>query len=323
MRDRRTKELAKAWQILVKAWPVPHEMLTRLRHDVGALRVAGEHRSETGFVATALPSVRLFWADRPVARAPLSYDPGIAIIVSGRKTGFVEDRRIDYGPGQYLAVGLPLYFECETLATPSDPLLGVFLRADPTELQSLADGLAPPSPRSLPPEAGLGVEPLPIGPSLMEAVARLVRQLQDPTEASLLGPNTLREVFFYGLQDAHGRVLLSQTRATRPEARVAALLRELDARPEGASGVNSLAEAAGMSPATFHRHFKAVTGYSPLQYQKRKRLMRAKNHLVLDGFGVAETAHAVGYASVAQFSRDFSAHFGIPPSRASAYPYPV
>ena len=297
--------------------------LCDLFHTVSALRAAQGQASDTGFIATALPSVHLFWANKHVARAPLSYAPGIAVIVSGRKTGFVDDRRIEYGPGQYLSIGLPLYFECETTAMQSTPLLGVFLGAALTELQSLAEGLADCDLPCLPAQPGIGVEPLEMGPSLLEALTRLVRQLQNPDEASLLGPNTLREVFFHALQDTHGRILLSQTRVTRPEARVAALLRRLDCQPHPPSDVNSLAEAAGMSPATFFRHFKSVTGYTPLQYLKRKRLMKAKNHLVFDGFGVAETAHAVGYASVAQFSRDFSAHFGMPPSHADAYPYPV
>lgn len=298
-------------------------MLSDLRMAVEALRRALGQPSETGFVATALPEVHLFWSDRPVARAPLSYAPGIAVIVSGRKIGFLEDKRIAYGPGQYLAIGLPLYFECETSATAAEPLLGLFLSAEPKALQRLADGMADCGPPCLPAEPRLGVEPLDAGPPLLEAVTRLARQLQTPVEARLLGPNTLTEVFFHALQDAQGQVLLSQTRATRPEARVAALLRELDRRPPEVSDVNALAEAAGMSPATFYRHFKAVTGYSPRQYQKRKRLMKAKNHLVFDGFGVAETARAVGYASVAQFSRDFRAYFGTPPSRADSYPYPL
>lgn len=297
-------------------------MLESLRAHVSALRAA-RPGGGTGFVPTALPSVSLFWADAPIGRAPLSYSPGIAVIVSGRKTGYVDARRFTYGPGQYLAVGLPLYFECETVASELEPLLGVFLGFDPKELQHMAAGLAAHHLSRLPAQPTLGIEPLTIGTPMLEAVTRLAGQLRHPDEAALLGPNTLREVFFHALKDPHGRVLLGQFGGTRPEARVAALLRTLDVAPERFPSVETLAEAAGMSPASLHRHFKAVTGVSPLQYQKRKRLMRAKSLLVFDRLGVAETAHAVGYASAAQFSRDFTAYFGTPPSRADAYPYPA
>jgi methylphosphotriester-DNA--protein-cysteine methyltransferase len=35
-----------------------------------------------------------------------------------------------------------------------------------------------------------------------------------------------------------------------------------------------------MSPASFHRHFKAATAMSPLQYQKQIRLQTARARLV-------------------------------------------
>lgn len=64
-----------------------------------------------------------------------------------------------------------------------------------------------------------------------------------------------------------------------------------------------------MSNATFHRRFKAATGLPPVQHLKRKRLMHEKSLLLHSKLGVAETAHSIGYASAAQFSRDFSAYF--------------
>ncbi|MBV7395896.1 AraC family transcriptional regulator [Mameliella sediminis] len=298
-------------------------MNDELRTRLTALRDAQDRKARIGFVETGVPSVRLFWADAPVARAPLSYAPGIAIIVSGRKIGFFGDRRIEYGPGQYLAVGLPLYFECETVASPEEPLIGIFLSADPEDLRSLAAELSEHDLPTLPPQSGLGIEPLAMPGSMGEALARLARQLCSPAEAAVLSPGTLREIFFHALLDRHGRALLSQLHGNRPEARIARVLRDLDGTGEAFAGVSDLARATGMSAASFHRHFKAVTGLPPLQYLKRKRLMQAKSLLVHNGMGVAETAHAVGYASPAQFSRDFSAFFGLPPSLAAETAYPA
>ena len=41
-----------------------------------------------------------------------------------------------------------------------------------------------------------------------------------------------------------------------------------------------LALAANMSPATFHRQFKSVTGMTPLQYQKQLRLHEARRLMI-------------------------------------------
>ncbi|WP_050931847.1 helix-turn-helix transcriptional regulator [Aestuariivita boseongensis] len=68
-----------------------------------------------------------------------------------------------------------------------------------------------------------------------------------------------------------------------------------------------------MSSSAFFEHFKAVTGTSPLPYQKELRLLRA--HEVLRGTNgkVSDIAFAVGYESTAQFSREYARKFGGPP----------
>jgi AraC-like DNA-binding protein len=76
-----------------------------------------------------------------------------------------------------------------------------------------------------------------------------------------------------------------------------------------------LASLAGMSESTFHRHFRAVTRMTPIQYQKAVRLQEARLALVSGGRDVAEVAHAVGYDSASQFSREYRRHFGTPPGR--------
>lgn len=82
--------------------------------------------------------------------------------------------------------------------------------------------------------------------------------------------------------------------------------------------MEALAEEAAMSLSAFHRHFKAVTNLSPLQYQKQLRLLQARTLLVAAGYGVTRAAHEVGYESPTQFSREYARAFGQPPSRDAA-----
>ncbi len=282
------------------------ERLRRLRHEAGT--------TQPGFSATRLPGAQVFWSDHPIPRVPLYYDPGIAVIVSGRKTGFLNGATFVYGAGSYLAVGLPVCFDCETEATPDEPMVGIFLHAEQAMLRELAAGLAETDSASCATPVTLGVEPLPLSPAMLDAVSRLATQLCDHAQAQLLAPATLREVFFHALQDRHGRVLMAQTRPDRPEARIAALLRRLDRDPCRDRNVEQMAAETGMSPATFYRRFREAFGVSPLQYLKRRRLLRARSLLSDQGASVAEAAHATGYTSAAHFSRDFRATFGRPPS---------
>ena len=66
---------------------------------------------------------------------------------------------------------------------------------------------------------------------------------------------------------------------------------------------------------SLHRHFKAVTAMSPLQYQKQVRLQEARNLLLSRGRDMAAIGFAVGYDSPSQFSREYSRLFGQPPGR--------
>ena len=65
-----------------------------------------------------------------------------------------------------------------------------------------------------------------------------------------------------------------------------------------------------MSPSSFHQHFKAVTGMTPIQYQRRIRLQEARKSLLFDSIDIGEASFRVGYQSHSQFSKDYRKYFG-------------
>ena len=95
-------------------------------------------------------------------------------------------------------------------------------------------------------------------------------------------------------------------------ARAVAVIRAEFAKP---LPVDQLAAIAGMSPSAFHHHFRNVTSMTPLQFQKRLRLLEARRLLLADGVTASSAAFAVGYQSVSQFTRDYRRMFGLPPVR--------
>ena len=82
--------------------------------------------------------------------------------------------------------------------------------------------------------------------------------------------------------------------------------------------VDRLAAVAGMSPSSFHHHFRAVTSLSPLQFQKRLRLIEARRLMMSEGASAGGAAYAVGYESVSQFTREYGRMFGLPPVKDTA-----
>jgi AraC-like DNA-binding protein len=69
-----------------------------------------------------------------------------------------------------------------------------------------------------------------------------------------------------------------------------------------------------MSIPSFHSHFKAITKMSPMQYIKSTRLHQARLLMVRNELTAEAAAHAVGYASPSQFSREFRRLFGLTPA---------
>ena len=82
--------------------------------------------------------------------------------------------------------------------------------------------------------------------------------------------------------------------------------------------VEPLALMSQMSVAAFYRHFKSVTAMTPIQYQKRLRLLRARWLLLFDTLDATSIAYAVGYESASQFNREYARLFGLPPARDAA-----
>lgn len=75
-----------------------------------------------------------------------------------------------------------------------------------------------------------------------------------------------------------------------------------------------LAELAGFSTSHFAARFKAVTGYSVIEYVKRLRMARARQLLIISDHSIAGIAAEVGYRDPFYFSRHFRAVNGQSPS---------
>jgi transcriptional regulator GlxA family with amidase domain len=98
-------------------------------------------------------------------------------------------------------------------------------------------------------------------------------------------------------------------------SRIAKAIRQLRRDFRTPIRLPELAKTAGMSATSFHHHFKAVTGTTPLQYQKDLRLIAARALLAEQRQTVTEAAFATGYESPTHFSRDYRRKFGRSPGR--------
>ena len=294
------------------------EVLEKLKEHYG-------FGSGSSYVDTHINSVRFFWSTEHVERAPLIYNAGFVIVLQGHKTGFLRDKVFEYDPDHYLVLSVPIAFECETSASESEPLLGLFVDIDMAELNGIlglinGDEAAAGGPHPVK-TLELGISPVRMSGPMRESLGRLLAILCSEEQSRILGPGVLKEFLYHSLTDGHRESLRALVAENSRGERISRSIRRIRENYSQNLSIDELADEAGMSLSVYHRAFKAVTGASPHQYLKTTRLHRAKAMILSSEYSVAEAADRVGYASAAHFSREFKKHFGVPPkdARSSGY----
>lgn len=266
---------------------------------------------QEGYNLTVLPDVRFLRSNRPMMRVPVLYEPGIVIVVQGRKRGFLGNDVYLYDAQHYLMVSVPVPFTMETDASASEPMLAIYLRLDfslAAKLMLELDGqgvIAATSPRSM-------MSSL-MDDAMRSSVLRFLQVMSNPIEAEILGPAMVREIYYRVLTGPQGETMRSALNMQGQFGKVAKALQKLHAEYDSNLDVTVLAREAGMSIPTFHSHFKTVTDTSPMQYLKSTRLHQARLLMLRNNLTASAASAQVGYESVSQFSREFKRLFGLSP----------
>lgn len=283
----------------------PNAHRERLASLLGEIAVA------EGMQSTPIEGVDVFRATEPVPRAPIVYLPRILIVAQGRKRAFLGGETYQYDPYNYLVLAVPLPAECETEATPEEPLFLLAIHVEPAMVGEMLLELDEPSSVAPTPR---GISSTPLNEEIAGAVIRLLECLKKPSDCRILGRQIVREIVYRVLQGEQGGGLKALASRDDHFARIARVLRQVHADYARQFSVEELARKAGMSLAAFHHYFKLVTTCSPLQYLKRIRLDHAKRLMAHEGFNASTAARAVGYESPSQFSREFKRLYGLTPA---------
>ena len=284
-----------------------------MRDTLDQLRDIVDRHAVRSRQPSALPRVALYKDE--AAPQPVSgvYLPMMALILRGSKEIAIGDQRLRYDPASYFIATVELPASgCVRLNQPDETYLAVSLELEGDRLTPLLTE-AP----HLPPAADPAFAVNPVTSELLDAWLRLLRLLDEPRDIAVLAPLCEQEILYRLLQGPQGSMLRQITRADSRLSRVRRAIALIRARYDQPLRIEALAEHAGMSPASLHRHFRSATAMSPLQYQKSLRLQEARR-LIASGREVAASAYAVGYESASQFSREYARMFGAPPSHDSS-----
>jgi AraC-like DNA-binding protein len=241
-------------------------------------------------------------------------EPLLVVMAQGGKRLLLGDEVFEYRAGQCLVVTADLPVTGHFDASPAVPSLALGLVLRPTAIAPLL--LEAPIRRwSRSTDDRPAIATGEAGADLLDAVARLLRLLDHPEDAPVLAPLIEREILWRLLTGPHGGMIRQIGLADSGLSHVSQAIRWIRDNYAEPMRIEDLARLAGMSPSAFHRHFRAVTTMSPLQFQKRIRLQEARSLLVAGAGDVAGVGHLVGYDSPTQFNREYRRLFGAPPGQ--------
>ncbi|MDE1150229.1 MAG: AraC family transcriptional regulator [Azospirillaceae bacterium] len=274
-------------------------------------RYADAHADVGGVARTPIPGLTLIRATAPSALQYAISRPLACLVVQGTKHVTMGDQAYTFSGGDSLLItaDVPTVSQV-TRASLGAPYLSLVLDLDLPLIAALAVEMKAAADES--DTAPVRVEPT--DGEVAGAALRLLRLLDRPASVPVLQAQMVREMHYWLLAGRHGPAIRRLGPPDGHVQRVARAVAVLRAEFAQVLPIERLAAVAGMSPSSFHQHFRAVTSLSPLQFQKRLRLIEARR-LMLAGESPANAAFAVGYESVPHFTREYGRLFGLSPAR--------
>jgi AraC-like DNA-binding protein len=269
--------------------------------------------------ATALEGVRICRADRALSSGPSMSGLVLAVVAQGSKRLATGNHVHEYRAGQYLvaSVDLPVtgYF---VDAAPGRPALGFGMTLEPAVITELLLQAGPGDLPQVPGTARPGIAVSDAPDELLDAIVRLLRLLDRPRDRAALAPLIKREILWRLMTGEQGDAVRQLGLADSSLSHVTRAVRWIRGNYARPFRVEDLARLSGLSVSAFHKNFQAVTGMTPIRFQKHIRLQAARLLLANNPNDVTGVGQRVGYGSPSQFSREYRRFFGEPPSRDAA-----
>lgn len=281
-----------------------------------SIRLYTEGTDGSDPIPTAIEGLRFLRSNHAGRPGYCLFKPALYMTMQGAKWATFSEKRYKFAAGHGLMVAVDVPSRGTVAdASPQNPYLGLEFELDFAIMQGVAEEINLAFTVSGKAQAR-GAFVLELDRQLLDCARRALRLLETPEAIPTLYPGIMREVCYWLLTGPTGaQVSQIMTMANGHDQRIIQAIHTVRDKLRETIHVVDLAIAANMSPATFHRQFKSVTGMTPVQYQKQLRLHEARRLLIFSNATVGSAALDVGYASVSQFSREYARVFGSSPRR--------
>jgi AraC-like DNA-binding protein len=278
------------------------------------LQIIEKHTPEDGTHDTQVPGLRLIRVSRASEPVYSVYEPSLCIVAQGSKMVFLGQEVYQYDPSSYLTASVHLPITGQVTEASGDmPYFSLQILFDMSQIidviQSSGDALRVGTGTSR------GMKVSRINDTLLDAILRLAKLVENPQDIPVLAPSAMREIIYRVLQNDNNASLKQFAIIGSHAQQISGVVEKLNREFAQPLRVDELAAEARMSASSLYDYFKEVTGMSPIQFQKQIRLQEARRLLFSGSIDAAEAAFQVGYESPSHFSREYARMFGLPPVR--------
>ena len=164
-----------------------------------------------GYQTTYNDQITLFRSTDYHKQCPVMYEPGIYILLSGRKVAQINNHPVNYGPDKLLIVTSAYPVECEAFSTQEESLCGIYIKLDQNTVYKTMELL-----KSNGYQVSDDSENYPIGFGVSEktsrlsaCISRLLQALHDELETAALVQGILEELYFHLFTSEQGQLLVN------------------------------------------------------------------------------------------------------------------
>jgi AraC-like DNA-binding protein len=258
---------------------------------------------------SGIPRLALMVGAAPRMELDAVYEPMLNFVLQGGKRITIGTQVLDYDPERYFIISIDVPASGQIKGGPGAlPYAALALTLDLPTITDLAADLPANNDHGAP---AFSVSP--VTPEMTDAWLRMARLMARPHEVTVLAPLIEREILFRALEGPQGWMLRQIANKNSRLSRMRDTIGWLRQHYTEQLKVDDLADRAGMSTSAFHRQFKSTTAHSPLQFQKRLRLLEARQMLTTAAASVTAVSYTVGYESPSQFGREYLRMFGCSP----------
>lgn len=275
------------------------------------IKIVEELSLNEGVNNTLVPNLTIRKHSGPITAHSI-FKPLFCLNLQGYKEIDLGDDHYHYGPGQYILASSELALTGRVLdVSAKKPFYGIIIDIDPLLIVEVLKDLPFHQSKGDRPKRALAVNNA--DERLLDAIKRLLLTLKNKEERDVLAKLYIREILFYLIHSKEGQTILQLGLMGSQFHRIKNSVTYIIQNFKNKIDIETLSLEAGMSSSSFHKFFKEVTGLSPIQFQKKTRLMEARNQVLEGTADIAGIAFNVGYDSPSQFSREYSRAFGLSP----------